>query len=158
MLESRPRFSPTDVLWLKSISKRDVRNSFNNVLHGILVPLNPLKAIEVELCSRIVEKRGCRLEKCRWTGFTLVVRLGVTVAVEVVRFRKDLAGSRIVRRMLAEMVRLSYQHRAFYCYVILSVWIFLLVAGNWRKFAILWHSHFSFFCFPHTSWLLCEFL
>lgn len=32
--------------------------------------------------------------------------------------------------MLAEMVRLSYQHKAFYCYVILSVWIFLLVAGN----------------------------
>ncbi|KAL6435529.1 hypothetical protein ACFW04_005476 [Cataglyphis niger] len=32
--------------------------------------------------------------------------------------------------MLAEMVRLSYQHRAFYCYVILSVWIFLLVAGK----------------------------
>lgn len=28
------------------------------------------------------------------------------------------------------MVRLSYQHRAFYCYVILSVWIFLLVAGK----------------------------
>ena len=158
MLESRPRFSPTDASWLKPISKRDVRNSFNNVLHGILVPLNPLEAIEVELCSRIAEKRGCRLEKCRWTGFILVVRLGVIVAVEVVRLRKDLAGSRTVRRMLAEMVRLSYQHRAFYCYVILSVWIFLLVAGNRAKFTILWRLLFSFLCFPHTSWLLCEFL
>ncbi|XP_034949316.1 2-phosphoxylose phosphatase 1 [Chelonus insularis] len=34
--------------------------------------------------------------------------------------------------MLTEMVRLSYQHRAFYCYVILSVWIFLLVAGMYK--------------------------
>lgn len=39
-------------------------------------------------------------------------------------------GTRKRRGMLAEMVRLSYQHRAFYCYVILSVWIFLLVAGK----------------------------
>jgi len=31
------------------------------------------------------------------------------------------------------MVRLSYQHRAFYCYVILSVWIFLLVAGKEKR-------------------------
>lgn len=36
--------------------------------------------------------------------------------------------------MLAEMVRLSYQHRAFYCYVILSVWIFLLVAAGMYKY------------------------
>lgn len=42
--------------------------------------------------------------------------------------------------MLAEMVRLSYQHRAFYCYVILSVWIFLLVAGK-KKNAILHGRH-----------------
>ncbi|XP_008556406.1 2-phosphoxylose phosphatase 1 [Microplitis demolitor] len=34
--------------------------------------------------------------------------------------------------MLTEMVRLSYQHRAFYCYVILSIWIFLLVAGMYK--------------------------
>ncbi|KAK0179012.1 hypothetical protein PV327_007839 [Microctonus hyperodae] len=34
--------------------------------------------------------------------------------------------------MLTEMVRLSYQHRAFYCYIILSVWIFLLVAGMYK--------------------------
>lgn len=40
------------------------------------------------------------------------------------------------RGMLAEMVRLSYQHRAFYCYVILSVWIFLLVAGKRKQRAI----------------------
>ncbi|XP_033337634.1 2-phosphoxylose phosphatase 1 [Megalopta genalis] len=38
--------------------------------------------------------------------------------------------------MLAEMVRLSYQHRAFYCYVILSVWIFLLVAGMYKYIGI----------------------
>lgn len=34
------------------------------------------------------------------------------------------------------MVRLSYQHRAFYCYVILSVWIFLLVAGMYKYIGI----------------------
>ncbi|XP_012282578.1 2-phosphoxylose phosphatase 1 [Orussus abietinus] len=38
--------------------------------------------------------------------------------------------------MLAEMVRLSYQHRAFYCYVILSVWIFLLVAGMYKYIGV----------------------
>ncbi|XP_015113288.1 2-phosphoxylose phosphatase 1 [Diachasma alloeum] len=34
--------------------------------------------------------------------------------------------------MLVEMVRLSYQHRAFYCYIILTIWIFLLVAGMYK--------------------------
>ncbi|XP_024944171.1 2-phosphoxylose phosphatase 1 isoform X2 [Cephus cinctus] len=38
--------------------------------------------------------------------------------------------------MLSEMVRLSYQHRAFYCYVILSVWIFLLVAGMYKYIGV----------------------
>ncbi|XP_014473129.1 PREDICTED: 2-phosphoxylose phosphatase 1 [Dinoponera quadriceps] len=38
--------------------------------------------------------------------------------------------------MLAEMVRLSYQHKAFYCYVILSVWIFLLVAGMYKYIGV----------------------
>ncbi|XP_012253154.2 2-phosphoxylose phosphatase 1 [Athalia rosae] len=38
--------------------------------------------------------------------------------------------------MFPEMLRLSYQHRAFYCYVILSVWIFLLVAGMYKYIGI----------------------
>ncbi|KAL2713200.1 2-phosphoxylose phosphatase 1 [Vespula squamosa] len=38
--------------------------------------------------------------------------------------------------MLVEMVRISYQHRAFYCYVILSVWIFLLVAGMYKYIGV----------------------
>ncbi|XP_046753843.1 2-phosphoxylose phosphatase 1 isoform X1 [Diprion similis] len=38
--------------------------------------------------------------------------------------------------MLPEMLRLSYQHRAFYCYVILSVWIFLLVAGMYKYIGV----------------------
>lgn len=156
MSESRPASASTEVFWLEPVSRRDVRNSLDDVVHGILIPLSSPKAIRVELCSRIVEKRGCSLEKCRWTGFTLVIRFGVTVSyvldVEVVRFRNVLAGSRIGRRMLAEMVRLSYQHRAFYCYVILSVWIFLLVAGNWRNLTCLSSTFiFSSFCFQHIS-------
>lgn len=31
--------------------------------------------------------------------------------------------------MLAEMARLSSQQRPLYCYLLMSVWIFLLVAG-----------------------------
>lgn len=38
--------------------------------------------------------------------------------------------------MFIEMVRLSYQHRAFYCYVILTVWIFLLVAGMYKYIGV----------------------
>ena len=47
-----------------------------------------------------------------------------------------------ILEMLAEMVRLSYQHRAFYCYVILSVWIFLLVAGNYYFNKHVFYIHF----------------
>lgn len=32
--------------------------------------------------------------------------------------------------LFKDLVRCSSQHRAFYCYVILSVWIFLLIGGN----------------------------
>ncbi|KAH8352704.1 hypothetical protein KR084_005766 [Drosophila pseudotakahashii] len=35
-------------------------------------------------------------------------------------------------RLLKELMRVATQHRAFYCYVLLSVWIFLLIAGMYR--------------------------
>ncbi|XP_043270434.1 2-phosphoxylose phosphatase 1 [Venturia canescens] len=35
-------------------------------------------------------------------------------------------------KMLAEMTRLSYHHRAISCYAVLSIWIFLLVAGMYK--------------------------
>lgn len=34
--------------------------------------------------------------------------------------------------MLYEIIRLSTQHRALHCYVLLSLWIFLLVAGLYK--------------------------
>lgn len=36
-------------------------------------------------------------------------------------------------RLLKELMRVATQHRAFYCYVLLSVWIFLLIAGKWKS-------------------------
>ncbi|XP_017097639.3 2-phosphoxylose phosphatase 1 [Drosophila bipectinata] len=35
-------------------------------------------------------------------------------------------------RLLKELMRLATQHRALYCYVLLSIWIFLLIAGMYR--------------------------
>ncbi|XP_041675267.1 2-phosphoxylose phosphatase 1 [Drosophila eugracilis] len=35
-------------------------------------------------------------------------------------------------RLLKELMRVATQHRAFYCYVLLTVWIFLLIAGMYR--------------------------
>ncbi|XP_016967636.1 2-phosphoxylose phosphatase 1 [Drosophila biarmipes] len=35
-------------------------------------------------------------------------------------------------RLLKELMRVATQNRAFYCYVLLSVWIFLLIAGMYR--------------------------
>ncbi|XP_001356640.2 2-phosphoxylose phosphatase 1 [Drosophila pseudoobscura] len=34
--------------------------------------------------------------------------------------------------LLKELMRLATQHRTFYCYVLLSIWIFLLIAGMYR--------------------------
>ncbi|XP_035774398.1 2-phosphoxylose phosphatase 1-like [Anopheles albimanus] len=34
--------------------------------------------------------------------------------------------------MLKELTRISIQHRTLYCYVILSIWIFLLIAGMYK--------------------------
>lgn len=65
MSESRSASASTEVFWLEPVSRRDVRNSLDDVVHGIFIPLSSPKAIRVELCSRIVEKRGCSLEKCR---------------------------------------------------------------------------------------------
>lgn len=36
-------------------------------------------------------------------------------------------------RLLKELMRVATQHRAIYCYVLLSVWIFLLIAGKFNK-------------------------
>ncbi|KAH8289928.1 hypothetical protein KR018_005854 [Drosophila ironensis] len=35
-------------------------------------------------------------------------------------------------RLLKELMRMATQHRALYCYVLLSIWIFLLIAGMYR--------------------------
>ncbi|KAH8413003.1 hypothetical protein KR009_007375 [Drosophila setifemur] len=35
-------------------------------------------------------------------------------------------------RLLKELMRVATQHRAFYCYMLLSIWIFLLIAGMYR--------------------------
>uniref|UniRef100_A0A6P4E594 2-phosphoxylose phosphatase 1 n=1 Tax=Drosophila rhopaloa TaxID=1041015 RepID=A0A6P4E594_DRORH len=35
-------------------------------------------------------------------------------------------------RLLKELMRMATQHRAFYCYMLLSIWIFLLIAGMYR--------------------------
>lgn len=131
MSEDR-QFAFTNVFWLEPLSWKIIKNLFYNIVYKILISVDFSKVIEIKLC-RIAKQKGCSLEKCRWTGFILVIWFAVIInvlVIEVVKFKKDLAGSKVSHRMLAEMVRLSYQHRAFYCYVILSVWIFLLVAGN----------------------------
>lgn len=35
-----------------------------------------------------------------------------------------------MRLLLKELTRFTTQHRTFYCYVFLSIWIFLLIAGE----------------------------
>ncbi|EDW11101.1 2-phosphoxylose phosphatase 1 [Drosophila mojavensis] len=37
-----------------------------------------------------------------------------------------------MRLLLKELTRLTTQHRTFYCYMLLSIWIFLLIAGMYR--------------------------
>lgn len=32
--------------------------------------------------------------------------------------------------LLKELIKFSSQHRTLYCYLILSIWIFLLIAGK----------------------------
>lgn len=142
MSEDR-QFAFTNVFWLEPLSWKVIKNLLY-IIYRILIPLDFSKIIEIK--CRIAEQKKCNLEKCRWTGFILVVWFGIIIndLIEVVKFKKDLAGSKVSHRMLAEMVRLSYQHRAFYCYVILSVWIFLLVAGNWRKFRQLFFLFFIY--------------
>lgn len=145
MSEDR-QFAFINVFWLEPLLWKVIKNLLYNIIYRILIPLDFSKIIEIKLC-RIAEQKGCSLEKCRWTGFILVIWFGVIInvlVVEVVKFKKDLAGFKVSHRMLAEMVRLSYQHRAFYCYVILSIWIFLLVAGNWRKSRQLFFLFFTY--------------
>lgn len=39
-------------------------------------------------------------------------------------------SSIIAKMLLKEIARFSLQHRTLYCYLILSIWIFLLIAGK----------------------------
>lgn len=54
--------------------------------------------------------------------------------------------------LLKELVRLSSQHRTLYCYTILSIWIFLLVAGKFTRISSLnTHSHTHSTHPPHAG-------
>lgn len=44
--------------------------------------------------------------------------------------------------LLKELIRLSSQHRTLYCYSILSVWIFLLIAGKYFEVYTKTLTHF----------------
>lgn len=51
--------------------------------------------------------------------------------------------------MLYDIIRFSTQHRALHCYVLLSIWIFLLIAGLYKFLEP--SQHVTVFNLPHTE-------